>query len=158
MVLVKITIKIYEDQYEQYSFGTVQANFQRAVAAAARKVCDCNVTQDDILILDSMCFSGAPATRCLMQAFIEMTLVIKVPTALDGEEVLNLMLLSDITSMLQAEGELLSITDISKVLVTENIVYSAPYPANTYKKAAGPGSWKTPGEQPVSACMPRGGG
>jgi hypothetical protein len=24
--------------------------------------------------------------------------------------------------------------------------------------AAGPGSWKTPGEQPVSACMPRGGG
>jgi hypothetical protein len=114
---VKITIKIYDDQYERYSFGTVQANFQRVVgslrlsesllarfraaavvAAVARKVCDCNVTQDDILILDSMCFSGAPATRCLMQVFIEMTLAIKVPTALDGEEVLNLMLLSDITS------------------------------------------------------------
>ncbi len=136
----------------------MQANFQRVVATAARKVCYCNVTQDDILILDSMSFSGAPATRCLMQEFIEMTLAIKVPTALDGEEVLNLMLLSDITSMLQVKGELLSITDISKVLVTENIVYSAPCPVNTYKKAAGPGSWKTPRDQPVSACMPRGGG
>jgi hypothetical protein len=85
---VKITIKIYDDEYERYSFGTVQANFQRAVAAAARKVCDCNVTQDDILILDSIPVTGAPATRRLMQAFIEMTLAINNAIALrDADDI-----------------------------------------------------------------------
>ena len=85
---VKNTIKIYDDEYERYSFGTVQANFQRAVAAAARKVCDCNVTQDDILILDSIPVTGAPATRRLMQAFIEMTLAINNAIALrDADDI-----------------------------------------------------------------------
>jgi hypothetical protein len=134
---VKITIKIYDDEYERYAFGTVQEKFQRAVATAARKVCDCNVTQDDILILESTRFSGSPATRRLLQAFIEMTLAIKVPTALDGEEVRNLILLSDITSELQAQGEDLSITDMSKQLIVENLVFSAPCPANTYKTELG---------------------
>jgi hypothetical protein len=110
---VKITIKIYYDQYVRYTFGTVQANFQRAIAAAARS-CGCNVTKDDIFILDAPS-SGAPATRHLLQVFVEMALAIKVPTELDCEELLNLILLSDITSALQAEGENLSITDISKI-------------------------------------------
>jgi hypothetical protein len=134
---VRISIKIYDDEYQRYSLGTVQTNFQRAVAAAARKVCDCNVTQDDISILDSVPGTGGAATRRLMQAFIELTLAIKVPTALDGQEVLNLMLLSDLTSALQAEGESVSISDIAKVLITENVVFSTPCPPNTYKTELG---------------------
>jgi hypothetical protein len=134
---VKIKIKIFDEQYVRYTLGPVQANFKKAITAEARKVCKCNVTEEDVLILDAVPFGVAPASRRLLQAYVELTLAIKVPTQLDGEEVSNLLLLSDIISALQVQGENLSVGESSQVLITEDIIYAAPCPANTYKATFG---------------------
>jgi hypothetical protein len=60
---VKIKIKIFDEQYVRYTLGPVQANFKKAITAEARKVCKCNVTEEDVLILDAVPFGVAPASR-----------------------------------------------------------------------------------------------
>lgn len=126
---VKMTVKIYDDQYDRYTLSSVQANFKKAIASAARKVCKCNVTEDDIFVLDAV--ARTSASRRLLQKFVEVTLAVKIPTQLNGEDLLSLLTLYDIISALQEQGENLNIAEVPKVLVTENIVFAEPCPANT---------------------------
>jgi hypothetical protein len=112
----------------------VQASFKRGIAAAARVDCDCDVTEEHVFILDVVPFSEAAVARRLLQASsVQMTYSIEVPTNEDGEELLNLMSLANINNALQAQGVNGSTQNFTKVLITEDIVYAAPCPQNTYK-------------------------
>ena len=115
----------------------VQTSFKRGISAAARVDCDCDVSEAHVFILDVVPFSEGAAARRLLQASVEMTYGIEVPSEGDGEELLNLMSLSNINSALQAQGVNGSTHNTSKVLMREDIVYAAPCPQNTYKKALG---------------------
>jgi len=138
---VKMTLKINNDQVGRYTLSSVQANLKRAVASAARKACKCNVTEDDILILDAA--ARTATARRLLQDFVEVTVAVKIGTLLNGEDLLSLLTLSDIISALQEQGENLDVTEIPRVLMAENIVFAEACPENTYKAEMG-----------NSSCMP----
>jgi hypothetical protein len=138
---VKMTVKIYDDQAGRYTLSSVQANLKKAVASAARKACKCNVTEDDIFILDAI--ARTATSRRLLQDFVEVTIAVKIGTQLNGEDLLSLLTLSDIISALQEQGENLDVAEIPRVLMAENIVFAEACPANTYKAEMG-----------NSGCMP----
>ena len=138
---VKMTLKINNDQASRYTLSSVQANLKKAVASAARKACKCNVTEDDIFILDAA--ARTATSRRLLQDFVEVTIAVKIGTQLNGEDLLSLLTLSDIISALQEQGENLDVTEIPRVLMAENIVFAEACPENTYKAEMG-----------NSGCMP----
>ena len=130
-----MTVKIYDDQASRYTLSSVQATLKKAVASAARKACKCNVTEDDIFILDAV--ARTATSRRLLQDYVQVTIAVKIGTQQDGEDLLSLLTLSDIISALQEQGESFNIAEIPKVLMAESIVFTEACPQNTYKAELG---------------------
>ena len=111
-------------------------SFKQGIAAAANVTCQCVILEANVVIISVVPYT-AQAARRLLQASIQIVYNVKVPTLDDGKELMNALSTQNVNSALQTQGVNGSSQNITKVLVTEDIVCATQCSQNTYKEQLG---------------------